>query len=260
MASTQTPPARGARYNDDLSTSARDLRPASPGIRHAAFVAGEAVLFILAMALAVIVDRHPAPLPGDAGAAVAEQHAILPHHLLTGALDAVSTINWPLPSAITLAVVVVLLILIGRRLAAAIALLGAGLADGSSYLTNEIVRRPRPTGHGLHVLQHIANYYSFPSGHVIHALTFFGFLLFLSYQARRAGAWLWPIRIVLIALIVLMGPSRVLEGEHWPSDVLEGLFYGAFWLLIAIHAYRWAEWRWPRLRGRHEQAAPLGSA
>lgn len=241
---------RGTEYND---SAARRVSTGSPGRWHAPFIAGEVLIVVLATVLAVLVAHHPAPLPGDAGLALAEQHLILPHAVLTQALDAVSTINWPLPSAISLVVVTIVLLLLRRRLAAGMALLVAGLADGSSYLTNEIVRRPRPSDHVLHVLQHIKNYYSFPSGHVIHALAFFGFLVFVTYLARHPAAWVWVVRVVLVLLIVLMAPSRVLEGEHWPSDVLEGLLYGAFWLVAGIHAYRWAWQRWPRLRGRHEQ-------
>jgi membrane-associated phospholipid phosphatase len=133
--------------------------------------------------------------------------------------------------------VVGLLVALRRWLAAAVAVLTSGLADASSYITNEIVRRPRPADHGLHILHVIKNYYSFPSGHVIHAVAFFGFVLFLTWQTRRWVPLLWPVRAVLIALIVLMGPSRVLEGEHWPSDVLGGLLYGVFWLILGLHVY-----------------------
>lgn len=264
-ASRQTPsttrqpgqtPARPDGHGSADSGAPHETRAWASGRWHAPFMAGEAIVFVLAMALAVIVAHHPAPLPGDVGLALAEQHLILPHAALTQALDAVSTINWPLPSAVALVVVTIILLLLRRRLAAALALLVAGLADGSSYLTNELVRRPRPADHGLHVLQHITNYYSFPSGHVIHALAVWGFWVFLTYRVRRPAAvawWVWVVRIVLVVLIVLMAPSRVLEGEHWPSDVLEGLLYGAFWLLAGIHAYHWMWRRWPRLRGHHEQ-------
>jgi membrane-associated phospholipid phosphatase len=214
--------------------------------RHAAFIGGELAVLLAALALAVIVRRHLGPLPGDVGVALALQHVLLPHHWLASLIDGVSTINWPVPSAIVMAGVVGLLAALRRWLAAGTALLTSALADASSYITNEIVRRPRPSDHGLHILHVIKNYYSFPSGHVIHAVAFFGFVLFLTWQTRRWVPLLWPVRAVLIALIVLMGPSRVLEGEHWPSDVLGGLLYGAFWLILGLHLYTWARHRWPR--------------
>src|SRR5690242_5792677 len=160
----------------------------------------ELVLLVLGLAMAVLVARHPAPLPGDVGVALDVQHLLLPSKVVTQGLDAVSAANWPIPSAIAIVVAVVALLVLHRRLAALITLVTSGLADGSSYLTNEIVRRPRPSDHGLHVLQHITNYYSFPSGHVIHALAFYGFLAYLTFQVRRPAAWLWAIRVILVAL------------------------------------------------------------
>ena len=152
-----------------------------------------------------------------------------------------------------------LLLVVRRWLDLLVTLLVVALADGSSALIKGLVSRPRPSGDGIRILQHILNSPSYPSGHVLHATAVFGLLLFLTYQVRRPAAWVWAARAVLIALIVLMGPSRMLEGEHWLSDVLEGLLYGAFWLLAGIHAYRWTWHRWPRLRGRHEQESEEGA-
>lgn len=216
----------------------------------------EVALLALVLALAIAVKAQPGPLPGDVGVAVAWQHAVLPHHTLTAAVEEVSTVAWPVPQAATLAVVALALLLLRRVAAAALSLLTVGLADGSSYLVAELVRRPRPGDHGLQVLSHIARYYSFPSGHVVHAFAYAGFLLFLTTTVRRptAAAWrpvLVPVRAVLLAVIVLMGPSRVLEGEHWPSDALGGALCGLFWLVLAVHAYRWIEAR----RGRHSGVA-----
>ncbi len=219
-----------------------------PQVRHGRFLVGEALLLALIAALAVAVKGHPAPFPGDVGITLGVQHLLLPHRLLTNLLDGVSTINWPQPAAVILVVVTALLLVLRRWLAAIVVVLSSCLADLSSWLTNEIVRRPRPFDHGIHVLRKITNYYSFPSGHVVHALAFCGILLFLAWRVRRPAAWLWVARVVLVALIVLMGPSRVLEGEHWPSDVVEGLLIGAFWLLLGVHAYMWAARRWPRGR------------
>jgi membrane-associated phospholipid phosphatase len=61
------------------------------------------------------------------------------------------------------------------------------------------------------------------------------------------------VRLVALATLILMPISRMLEGEHWPSDVLGGLLYGGFWLAIAAHVYLWGRAHWPRLLARDER-------
>src|SRR5918912_4584599 len=78
--------------------------------RHTAFAIGELVVLLAALALTVIVRRHPGPLPGDVGVALALQHFLLPHHWLAALVDGVSAINWPVPSAIIVLGVVGLLV------------------------------------------------------------------------------------------------------------------------------------------------------
>jgi membrane-associated phospholipid phosphatase len=228
---------------------------ASNTVSHFGFVAGEAVLLVALLALALIVKRHPGPLPGDVGVELDIQHALLPHSLITGAVEAVSTLNWPIPSVITLAIVTLFFLLLKRWLDIAIVIATAAVTDETSYLFNQWIARPRPTGHGLHILSKIQHFYSFPSGHVVHATAVFGLFLFLSTQIRRPvhPVLIGLIRILLVAAIVLMPISRVLEGEHWPTDVLGGLLYGGFWLVIAAHVYLWAHHRWPRLLARDER-------
>ena len=52
--------------------------------------------------------------------------------------------------------------------------------------------------------------------------------------------------------------SRILTGEHWPSDVLGGYLVAAFWLLVSLPVYPWAAARWPRLVGRGDQEQSPG--
>jgi membrane-associated phospholipid phosphatase len=230
-------------------------RRASTKFAHVGFLAAEIVLLALLLVLTLLVKQHPGPLTGDVGLEVDVQHALLPHAFLTQVVEAVSTLNWPVPSVITLAVIVVIFLLLKRWLDILIVIATAAVTDETSYVFNQWIRRPRPTGHGLHILSKIANFYSFPSGHVVHVTAVFGLFIFLSTQIRRPvhPLVIGAIRVVLVAAIVLMPISRMLEGEHWPTDVLAGLLYGGFWLVIAAHVYLWARNRWPRLLARDER-------
>jgi undecaprenyl-diphosphatase len=218
---------------------------------HVGFVVAELVILVAALALVAVVKAQPGPLPGDVGLTLAWQRLVRPYPWPTALIEADSTINWPLPSAVAIAVTVLVFALWRRWLDIAVTLGTLAAAASTNYLTSLWVQRPRPGGHGIFVNQLISGVYSFPSGHVEHAVAFLGIVLFLTFQVPRAAPRLslalWPVRLFLLAEIVLMAPSRVLMGEHWPSDAMAGLLYGAFWLLVGVHAYTWAARRWPRL-------------
>lgn len=230
-------------------------RRASSEFSHAGFLVAETVLLALLLVLTFLVKHHPGPLTGDVGVELDVQHALLPHPPIAGMVEAVSTLNWPIPSVITLAVIVVIFLLLKRWLDVLTVIATAAVSDETSYLFNQWIKRPRPSGYGIHILSKIANFYSFPSGHVVHATAVFGVFLFLSTQIRRPihPLVIGLIRVLLVAAIILMPISRILEGEHWPTDVLAGLLYGGFWLVVAAHAYVWARKRWPRLLARDER-------
>lgn len=217
------------------------------------WVLAAALLAFAALALDVLVWRHPAPLPADIGATLWLQHLVLPQRTLTLLLNQPSELTWPLPATLTTVAVVGLLLLL-RRWLDALALTAIPAADSAvTYLTTLLVQRPRPMGFGVQVQLLVQGFYSYPSGHVAHAVTFFGLLAFLTYRVCRPGWWVWPLRVALVAVIVLMGPSRLLEGEHWLSDVVAGYLYGAFWLLVGIHAFDAVARRWPRLLAAGER-------
>lgn len=220
-------------------------------------LAGAVLCLAGTLALVIIVASHPGPLPSDVGLTLWWQRLVLPQHALTTAIEEVSTFTFPQPETYLIATIIAVFGLALRRLDMLLALAVLAIADGSNFLLNALLHRPRPFGYGVAVVQHITTNYSFPSGHVEHAVAFLGIVVFLSFQVIGPLAWwqstlLWIARVSLLAVIVLMLPSRVLEGEHWPSDGLAGLLYGGFWLILAILAYGWAARRWPQLLGIRE--------
>jgi undecaprenyl-diphosphatase len=91
---------------------------------------------------------------------------------------------------------------------------------------------------------------SFPSGHTVHYVVFFGFLCFLVFTLLRPRALRWAMLGLLAGMMLLVGPARIHLGAHWASDVLGGYLFGAAMLLGIISLYRW--WSGPKSGCRTE--------
>ena len=78
---------------------------------------------------------------------------------------------------------------------------------------------------------------SFPSGHALQAIVFWGLIAALVLEGTpspRARPWI----VAATALVVvIVGYTRVYLGHHWPSDVLGGWLAGWAWLgaLLVLH-------------------------
>lgn len=124
----------------------------------------------------------------------------------------------------------------GHRVEAGIQVLAWGsalLAEGLKRL----VHRPRPLPPAVRVTVATLGGTSFPSGHV---LTYAGVYGFGAYLASTMVSRPWPRRILTgaaVALVALVGPSRVYLGHHWPTDVAASYLLGFAWLagLTALH-------------------------
>jgi undecaprenyl-diphosphatase len=103
-----------------------------------------------------------------------------------------------------------------------------------------LVERPRPSADLVNVVNQLHDY-SFPSGHVLYFTTFVGFFLFLAYTLLKHSWWRTLLIIVLAAMIALIGPSRIYEGQHWASDVTGAYLLGSVWLSLTIFVYRWGK-------------------
>ena len=79
-----------------------------------------------------------------------------------------------------------------------------------------------------------AKYYSFPSGHALSSLCFYGVMAGL-LSARTKSLWLRvAIWVIAGALVVAIGISRIYLGVHYPSDVLAGYLAATVWVGAVI--------------------------
>ena len=77
---------------------------------------------------------------------------------------------------------------------------------------------------------------SFPSGHSLGSIVCYGALLVVFLPAAR-GRWRSTLRIVVAALVAVIGISRVLLGVHYLSDVVGGWAVGIAWLGLTAFAF-----------------------
>ena len=91
-----------------------------------------------------------------------------------------------------------------------------------------IVRRARPTGFRL-----IAETgYSFPSGHSMVSMAFYGYLIYLIYKNVRKKKLRWTLITCFSLLILIIGMSRIYLGVHYTSDVFAGFLFSLGYLVI----------------------------
>lgn len=97
-----------------------------------------------------------------------------------------------------------------------------------NQLLKAIVQRPRPEGFRL--VSEVG--YSFPSGHSMISMAFFGLCAWMvwHYEKDRVAKWFYCICFAL--LIALVGISRIYLGVHYASDVLAGFCVSLAWLAI----------------------------
>lgn len=76
--------------------------------------------------------------------------------------------------------------------------------------------------------------YSFPSGHSVTSIVFYGLMLYLIQKHCKNEKLKTVLSWICGILAVVIGPSRIYVGVHWPTDVLAGWCLGGGILIIAI--------------------------
>ncbi|HEY4550290.1 MAG TPA: phosphatase PAP2 family protein [Bacillus sp. (in: firmicutes)] len=79
-----------------------------------------------------------------------------------------------------------------------------------------------------------ADGFSFPSGHSMGSMTYYGFLIYLVLRSKRKPLSKLGLGILFCLVILLIGISRIYLGVHYPSDVLAGYMAGSVWLFFCI--------------------------
>ena len=101
-----------------------------------------------------------------------------------------------------------------------------------NQILKRILQRPRPTE--FRIIEETG--YSFPSGHSMISMAFYGYLIYLIYKYVENKYIKWSLIVLLSILICTIGISRIYLGVHYTSDVLGGFLISISYLVIYISA------------------------
>lgn len=150
--------------------------------------------------------------------------------------------------AILLLITCLLLLKFKRKAEALWLLVNVGLiASLGNYLIKFLFQRPRPS------IEHLvyANHYSFPSGHSMASILFYGTLIIISQLVIKNKIVRLISQLILGSLILLIGLSRVYLGVHYPTDIIGGYLLGLSWLLATYPSFQKQRFIW-RFKGKQK--------
>ncbi|RZA00315.1 MAG: phosphatase PAP2 family protein [Sphingobacteriaceae bacterium] len=106
-----------------------------------------------------------------------------------------------------------------------------------STIVKYLVDRPRPSSDIVKIALQ-THQQSFPSGHVMFYVIFFGFVALLMYSLKTINRALRiTIGVLCMAMIFTIPVSRIYLGAHWFTDVLGGFLLGIICLYALGYFY-----------------------
>lgn len=106
--------------------------------------------------------------------------------------------------------------------------LNLALSTVANLVLKALVARPRPEGFRLAQ----ASGFSFPSGHSMAAMAFFGLIIWFVWRYERDPRMRAGLTAAFSFIILMIGVSRVYLGVHYASDVVGGFCAALIWLAL----------------------------
>jgi membrane protein DedA with SNARE-associated domain/membrane-associated phospholipid phosphatase len=164
---------------------------------------------------------------------------------LTTVMQAVTELGGTAVVAMALAVVALVTWMLTRNWVTVVVL---GSALVGAWVLGDVVKpligRARPTVSQVTSVDG----YAFPSAHATRAIAVYGALAYVAAGWFRAWSAKVAVWTIALALVLLVGFSRIYLGLHWTTDVLGGYALGATWLASVLVTTSAIQGVWRRRR------------
>jgi len=154
-------------------------------------------------------------------------------------MRAISAPGYGMPGVIILGLTIVLLAFKGMGKESILLLAFASVSSSLNFVIKELVARPRPSDELVQVFQNHDSF-SFPSGHVMSHVAFFGMLGVIATLRMRPCLAKRLVQGGLLVGLFAVGVSRIYLGAHWTGDVVASYALGV--ALLAATLGLWQLW------------------
>lgn len=143
----------------------------------------------------------------------------------------IKAITWFGSATCLLPLALILFIIVKNKKTGLLILINLIIITILNNVLKVILQRPRPIE--FRIINESG--YSFPSGHSMVSMAFYGFLIYLIYKNIKNKYLKIPLISILSLLIIMIGVSRIYLGVHYTSDVCAGFLISISYLVIYIN-------------------------
>ena len=140
----------------------------------------------------------------------------------------VKVVTWFGSATCLILLTVILFIIIKNKKAGLLIGTNLVIISNLNQTLKSLLQRPRPTG--FRIINETG--YSFPSGHSMISMAFYGFLIYLIYKNVKNKCLKFTLIISLFILMLSIGLSRIYLGVHYTSDVFAGFLLSIAYLIF----------------------------
>jgi len=192
------------------------------------------ILFIAFVFLAIFVGHYPV---NDFDIGISRFVQQFHHPILDKVMVWISAFG-NISIAVASMIITTLIFLIFKYKREAVFVMAVSFTGLITFSLKLLFSRPRPTNEYVTIVESYKNH-SFPSGHTLSYVVFFGFLILLMRQLKTIPNYLRNIIKLFACFMFIVGPlSRVYLGAHWFTDIVGGFLIGLIYLLQLNYFYK----------------------
>lgn len=161
-------------------------------------------------------------------------YSIIKSFINSSNTQVMKVITWFGSATCLILLTIILFIVLKNKITSFLIAINLVIVTILNQLLKFVLQRPRPDDYRLID----ESGYSFPSGHSMISMAFYGYLIYLIYKSKFNKYVKIILITIFVFLILFIGISRIYLGVHYTSDVIAGILLSISYLIVFIKLFK----------------------